>query len=57
MVDISQIYPLKRPEVCFQRGHFSRVANEGGRGETTHPENIGTFSTMFNTLVHLYDKI
>ena len=57
MVDISQIYPLKRPEVCFQRGLFSGVANEGGRGETTHPENIGTFSTMFNTLVHLYDKI
>ena len=57
MVDISQIYPLKRLEVCFQRGPFSGVANEGGSGETAHPDDIGTFSPMFNTLVHLYDNI
>ena len=57
MVDISQIYPFKRLEVCFQRGPFGFVANEGGSGETAHPDDIGTFSPMFNTLVHLYDNI
>ena len=57
MVDIIQIYPLKRPEVCFQMGPFSGVANEVGRGETADLDDIGTFSTIFNTLVYLCDKI